>query len=408
MWKPGSLWYIPQRLSLCPNVPLLGRFGWCRCSMGWADRIGLLDGPPALAGVHAGGHGYSSYPVTTNAHNGSRKPGSNAPKAALCADGQWFQRACGHGNWEWVYKGCGKWSCAVCFERKLRLELVPEIDQALLLARSRRVTLKHMVLTWQGADLGAAPTSDGAERRRKDTAHLFQWFRRRGYTVDFLRVAETHKRGTVHFHFLVIMPGVDVGELRTQWKKYSRGAYRLWLESCYMKCPNCWDPAVPSRKQAKRKIVPWPWSGRCGECGYRLEHSGSLVNAIAWEAGKYLGKEGTTRGIVKKLTRSANWPKAESKVKGGVCLECDEEHSVRYVGPGHVLERTHAELGEVAGLAVAYYPVGGGGCNCFGESIEWRASIVEDSGTALQDMVSGAPPADCSLAGGWESWPALA
>jgi len=389
----------------------------------------------AVGSGHADRHGYPSYGlVGSNSHTQARKAGPNqfepesraepeqdSPLAALCPDGHWFQRICGHGNWKYHYKGCERWECAVCFERKLRLELVPEIVEALKLARKRRVTLKHLVLTWPGDDLGAQPTPEGAKRRSKDTAHLFQWFRRRGYEVDYLRVAETHKRGTVHFHYLAIMPGVDVGELRKQWKTYSGGARMLRLDSCFEKCPRCWEEGVPASKQADHKIVHWPGKGECAACGYKPSSSDGLAVAIAWEAGKYLSKEASARGIVKKLTRSKYWPdykaiaKAEADARGSLCLDCDAgkdahslsalgheyekrgckcpgcriEHLCRYVGTGLMVKQDYPKLGTVGAMAAVYYPTGGGPCRCFGgEGADWRASTADKASLGLDEYRS--------------------
>jgi len=253
-----------------------------------------------------------------------------------CMAGSVFQELCGHGNWRWVWKPCDKWTCDICREHKLFGELVPEILKALAEARRQRVTLKLLTLTWQGRALGAQPTPEGAERRRLDVQHLVQWLKRRGYLpkkgeVFDLRVAETHRSGKVHLHLYIVLPFVPHAELKAEWETITAGSYVIDLQAVYLKCPRCWVKGQTRAEKKRRSIVPWPGSGKCSDCGYRVADKAAwenvvigetatqtvrsqartasdfkaLARGIAVEAGKYLAKDGTG-GVRKKLTRSGS------------------------------------------------------------------------------------------------------
>jgi len=254
----------------------------------------------------------------------------------VCMAGSVFQELCGHGNWRWVWKPCDKWTCDICREHKLFGELVPEILKALAEARRQRVTLKLLTLTWQGRALGAQPIPEGAARRRLDLQHLIQWFKRQGYLpkkgeVFDLRVAETHRSGKVHLHLYIVLPFVPHAELQAEWRAITDGSYIIDLQAVYLKCPNCWVKGQTRAEKKRRSIVPWPGSGKCSDCGYRVADKAAwenvvigetatqtvrsqartasdfkaLARGIAVEAGKYLAKDGT-EGVKKKLTRSGS------------------------------------------------------------------------------------------------------
>jgi len=253
-----------------------------------------------------------------------------------CMAGSVFQELCGHGNWRWIWKPCDKWTCDICREHKLFGELVPELLKALAEARRQRVTLKLLTTTWQGRTLGAQPTPEGAERRRLDLQHLIQWFKRQGYLpkkgeVFYLRVSETHRSGKVHLHLYMVLPFVPHAVLKEAWRTITDGSYVIDLQAVYLKCPRCWVKGQTRAEKKRRSIVPWPGSGKCSDCGYRVADKvawenvvvgetatktvrsqartasdfKALARGIAAEAGKYLAKDGS-EGIKKKLTRSGS------------------------------------------------------------------------------------------------------
>jgi len=263
----------------------------------------------------------------------------------ICMAGTVFQEVCGHGNWRWLRIPCDKWSCDICRRAKLFGQLVPEIFKALTEARRQRLTLKLLTLTWQAQTLGAQPTSKGAKRRGLDQQHLLQWLKRQGYLpkkgeVFFLRIAEAHKSGKIHLHLYIICPLVPHKELKDEWRRITDGSHIIDLQPVYLKCPHCWVKGQKRAEKKRRSIVPWPGSGKCGQCGYRVTveaikeavvFEGSpgvichttktttadlkaLAQGIAVEAGKYLAKDGT-EGVKKKLTCSGS-------VKH-YCSQCD-------------------------------------------------------------------------------------
>ena len=133
----------------------------------------------------------------------------------------------GHGTWVWSYKPCHKWECAECGPRRRRTELVPEILEGMKCAWENGWPLRMVTTTWQAQDLSAQPTPAGAKRRREDIAHLAQSLRRNGGLFEYVRVAEAHKSGKVHCHFLVVMPYIDQRELSKRWKNFARGSFRV-------------------------------------------------------------------------------------------------------------------------------------------------------------------------------------
>ena len=148
----------------------------------------------------------------------------------------------------------GSWSCEPCRNRRGIEEIVPEVAAALRMARKLRVTLKPVVITWPGDSLAAEDSPAGAAARAKHIAALWQMLRKKNKFAHWLKVAESHKSGRIHFHFLVIMPGVS-RDLVAFWEKLT-GANQLWIESTFLKCPNCWQDEIRANRQQNRKIVP--------------------------------------------------------------------------------------------------------------------------------------------------------
>lgn len=114
---------------------------------------------------------FTCYPIGANAHNTTLQnvnvnEGITYSKPVLkCQGGSWFQQTCGHGNWKWVWAPCGKWSCKCCHGRRIREQMIPEIQMALELAKERCQTLKFLTLTACDGYLGGEPTTEGANRR---------------------------------------------------------------------------------------------------------------------------------------------------------------------------------------------------------------------------------------------------
>lgn len=348
----------------------------------------LVGEAPVGVGGHGGGHALPRYPYESVS---TQKPGRGR-RVWDCRDRRVFLESCGHGNWEFSARPCGLWSCEPCRERRVSDEIVPEVAEALRLARKLRVTLKHMVLTWPGATLAAQNSLEGAKARARHIQALWQWLRKTNRFAHWLKVAESHKSGTIHFHFLVIMPGFSRDRLVAFWEKLT-GANQVWIESTFLKCPRCWERGVPARRQQRRKITPWPGSGRCGECGYKLkgqdfEH---IIRGIAAEASKYLGKEMARSTKHKKLTRSRGWPRLDVvKPEKVLCVECDAFHVYERVGEvdGHV----KAKLGALEGAHVAFFGEGGRPCHCFdrgGGNPRFRESVAAGPALALADMAHG-------------------
>ena len=283
-----------------------------------SSEYGLGVSPTVSAG-HGRGHALASY---------LRKGGSTQKQGQKrsvweCQAKRIFQESCGHANWEFSARPCGSWSCEPCRTRRVMEEIVPEVAAALRLARKLRVTLKHVVLTWPGDSVAAEDSPAGAAVRAKHIAALWQMLRKKNKFAHWLKVAESHKSGRIHFHFLVVMPGFPREDLVAFWEKLT-GANQLWIESTFLKCPNCWQDGIRADRQKNRKIVPWPGSGKCGNCNYRIKGQDfeSIIRGIAAEASKYLGKEMARASKHKKLTRSKGWPAlVDDKPEKVKCVE---------------------------------------------------------------------------------------
>ena len=347
-----------------------------------------LGVPKTVSKPHGRNHALASYPYQ------GRSTQKRSPKASVweCQDKKIFQESCGHLNWEFSARPCGSWSCEPCRNRRVMDEIVPEVASALRLARKLRVTLKHIVLTWPGESVAAQDSPDGAKARAKHIAALWQMLRKKNKFAHWLKVAESHKSGKIHFHFLVIMPGFSRDELVAFWEKLT-GANQLWIESTFLKCPNCWQGAIRANRQQNRKIVPWPGSGKCGNCGYKLKGQDfeTIIRGIAAEASKYLGKEMARASKHKKLTRSKGWPApVDDKREKELCDKCDSFHVYQRIGDvaGHV----QVKLAEIEGAHVAYHPAGGRPCHCFdygGGNPRWRESVAQTPDSALADFALG-------------------
>jgi len=405
---------------------MAGDGGW---ELGLQPELGLegLRSEPCMAATAAmsslvtpEGEGYR----TQNSCSESSVDGSR------CMAGSVFQEVCAHGNWRFTWAPCDKWSCDICRQHKLFGELVPEILKALAESRRQRVTLKLLTFTWQGQSLGAQPTSAGAVRRGLDEQHLVQWLKRQGYLpqkgeVFYLRVAETHRSGKVHLHLYMVVPFVPHDRLKKAWRTITGGSYVIDLQSVYLKCPNCWAKGQTRTEKKGRSIVPWPGSGQCSSCGYRVNDPEQLARGIAVEAGKYLAKDGT-EGVKKKLTRSGSvthfctqcekrlrradmeagmfrcqscerfeldpvvratgWAKLKYEVEQerreqeapGFCDGCGDEHYFTYVGKQlELLDHFPGLTGVFAfngGRGMGWMPVAGAACSCWGEKLAWRQS----------------------------------
>ena len=352
-----------------------------------SSEYGLGVSPTVSAG-HGRGHALASY---------LRKGGSTQKQGQKrsvweCQDKRIFQESCGHANWEFSARPCGSWSCEPCRTRRVMEEIVPEVAAALRLARKLRVTLKHVVLTWPGDSVAAEDSPAGAAVRAKHIAALWQMLRKKNKFAHWLKVAESHKSGRIHFHFLVVMPGFPREDLVAFWEKLT-GANQLWIESTFLKCPNCWQDGIRADRQKNRKIVPWPGSGKCGNCNYRIKGQDfeSIIRGIAAEASKYLGKEMARASKHKKLTRSKGWPAlVDDKPEKVKCVECDSFHVYKRIGEvtGHV----KVKLAEIEGAHVAFYFSGGGPCHCFdrgGGNPRFRESVSVSPKSALADMAVG-------------------
>jgi len=352
-----------------------------------AGEYGLGTAPTVSAG-HGRSHALASY----------QRKGTSTQKQGQkrsvweCQDKRIFQESCGHENWEYSARPCGSWSCEPCRTRRVMEEIVPEVAAALRLARKLRVTLKHVVITWPGDSVAAEDSPAGAAARAKHIAALWQMLRKKNKFAHWLKVAESHKSGKIHFHFLVIMPGFPRDELVAFWEKLT-GANQLWIESTFLKCPKCWQHGIRANRQQNRKIVPWPGSGKCGNCGYKIKGQDyeSIIRGIAAEASKYLGKQMAMASKHKKLTRSKGWPAlADDKPEKVKCVECDSFHVYKRIGEvaGHV----KVKLAEIEGAHVAYYPTGGQPCHCFdrgGGNPRFRESVSVSPEGALADMAVG-------------------
>ena len=351
---------------------------------------------------------FTCYPIGANAHSPTVRDvneheGLTYSKPVLkCQGGSWFQQTCGHGNWKWVWAPCGKWSCKCCHGRRIREEMIPEIQMALELAKERCQTLKFLTLTACDGYLGGEPTTEGANRRRLDYQHLAQWVRRDGGVFEYLKVAELTKRGRVHTHALVIMPYINQKALSVYWKKITGGSYVVDIEAVGMKCPRCWPGRVAPRfRRKKSMIIPPPGRGICQNCGYKPDDYGEVATYAAWEAGKYLCKaldqETASRPEtfvvrrVKKLSRSKNWPKVKKEKKlAEPCEGCSKAHETTFVGTAEKLAEEYPGLTEEM-KNVAFHPSGGAPCECW-INADWVGSkAFAGESCGLKDMLVSLP-----------------
>jgi len=341
-----------------------------------------------------------------------------------CECGRWFQEECGHGNWDWRWAPGDKWSCPACCKRRVRDELVPEIMLNLALARSYGWTLKLLTVTWIRGDLGAEPTAEGADRRKDDWAHLMQQIKRhepqfaedvsaehpQGWPVPYMKVAETHRSGAVHFHAPAVIPFIKQSELAASWKIFARGATMIDIRAVGIRCDRCWPgrKARPGETQAefgrrKRRsmIIPFPGTGKCGTCGYRpVVSDEEVAGAVANETVKYITKQfgdGWDLGGEKpnRITKSTTWLRVseedEEEGEPGPCEYCDDYHRTEYVGCAGQVEKDFPGIVGAWDDGLAFYPPGGAPCLCWGEGVKWRRSMkIAEFG--LGDLVGRGPP----------------
>jgi len=354
---------------------------------------------------------------------------ASAPAPLRCECGRWFHEECGHGDSQMVWAPGDKWTCPACCKRRMRDELVPEIMLNMGQARSYGWTLKLITPTWRDSDLAAQPTVGGAERRRKDWTHLMQTIKRQepkfaedvsvehpqGRPVPYMKVAETHRSGAVHFHALAAVPFLKQAELSKNWRKHSRDSFRIDIRAVGVRCPvvfssgrRCWPGRQPrpgesqhafQGRKRRSMIIPYPGTGKCGNCDYRLEVSDEEVaRAVANETVKYITKQfgdGWDLGGEKpnRITKSTTWlrvPKAEEG-EPGPCEYCDDYHTTTYVGCAGQVEKEFPGIVDSCEGRVAYYPPGGAPCLCFGEDVEWRRS-TKIAEFILADLVGCGPP----------------
>jgi len=339
-----------------------------------------------------------------------------------CECGRWFQHLCGHGNWVWCWAPGDKWSCPACCKRRMRDELVPEIMLNLAQAREKYGwTLKLLTATWIRGDLGAQPTAAGAKRRAKDWGHLMQQIKRherkfaedvspehpQGRPVPYMKVAETHRSGAVHFHALAVIPFIKQSELGASWKIFARGATMIDIRAVGIRCARCWPgrKARPGETQAqfgrrKRRSMIFP-GGKCRNCGYGPVVSDEEVAwAVAEETVKYITKQfgdGWDLGGEKpnRITKSTTWLRVPQKAapeegESGACEDCDDYHRTEYVGCAGQVEKDFPGITGAWEDGLAFYPPGGAPCLCWGEGVKWRRSekIAE---FGLGDLVGRGP-----------------
>jgi len=339
-----------------------------------------------------------------------------------CECGRWFQEQCGHGDWSWRWAPGDRWSCPACCKRRVREELIPEIALNLGLARSYGWTLKLLTPTWIQGDLGAEPTAEGAHRRAEDWAHLMQQIKRnepqfagdvspehpQGRPVPYMKVAETHRSGAVHFHALAVVPYINQAELSASWKKFARGAFRIDIRAVGIRCARCWPgrKARPGetqvafeRRKRRSMVIPSPGTGECENCGYRPVVSDEEVAwACAQETVKYITKQfgdGWDLGGEKpnRITKSTTWLRVSEEDEGesGPCEYCDEYHRTEYVGCAGQVEKDFPGIVGAWDDGLAFYPPGGAPCLCWGEGVKWRRSM-KMAEFGLGDLVGRGPP----------------
>jgi len=322
--------------------------------------------------------------VTEYGDNAHKTANFQDLKRAKCENMVLFRESCGHGNYRTIAKPCDRWGCAPCADWRIETELIPEIERAFRWSMELGETLKHVVLTWKGEDPGAQPTREGANRRRLDIQHLAQWFRRdQGQVFEYLRVAETHKKGTVHVHLIAVTPFVDQKVLSNKWKSFARNSFRVTVQALGMKCSRCWPAekmTLSMWEKRRRIIIPPPGNCTCSNCGYRVDPlmfdwDHTIKSAVA-EMAKYLTKEAVNQGIIKKLNRTKGWnarcrPADQEKEP---CTDCDEVHGFRYYGK-QLAVWEWAENGVQAPLlGVVYYPNRGGECGCWKDAEFWPSA----------------------------------
>lgn len=322
---------------------------------------------------------------------------------------------CGHSNSRFKWSGCGSPRCEVCLEGYLLHGLNLEIEQAMKWCREHRRTLKFVTLTFQKDNPASFNTPDGARLRRLHLQKLIQKMRRQKIDVEYLRATETHQSGRVHMHLLMTLPHFDQGLLSDWWKSETGDSGVVWINSVFMKCPDCWDKRLSRKAKERRKIIPWPGSNRCGHCGYRPASADDVAKQAALEIGKYLAKNFKDAPGVKVLTRSEGWKQfkreADARGKGDgervACEVCDvvHEHTVimrerrtglddewtleapGVIDPGRVWawgfnpqELAVDGLGGVLwqelptmgdGRGVAFHPPEGWPCRCWGKEMRW-------------------------------------
>jgi hypothetical protein len=125
-----------------------------------------------------------------------------------------------------------------------------------------------------------------------------------------------------------------------------------------------------------------------------------VVNAVAFEMGKYLTKESAIGGVKRKLNRSKGWAaechEKREKVPRSECDECGEVHTVFWDGQeADIASRPGAEfIWWSVAENVAWYldKPGHGPCNCFGDDVGWRAFGQEEPPRPPPGPPPGAPP----------------
>ena len=334
--------------------------------------------------------------VRSNAHKTGELSGDlgHIPekKRRRCNNVVWFRERCGHGGYKMSHKPCDRWGCEPCADWRIETELSPEIERAFTWAMQVGETLKHVVLTWRGDDLGAQPGTDGANRRRLDIQHLAQYFRRDlGRTFEYLRVAETHQKGTVHVHMLAVTPFIPQSVLSKKWADFARESFRVTVQAVGMKCPNCWPfGKLTMAEKRQRIIVPPPGDCSCKNCGYRVDRNlfdwSAAIKSVVAEMSKYLTKEAIQQGIVKRLNRSRGWAeRCQSRdAETEPCDDCDSVHKYQYYGIGSAVTKWASAGVEMPLMDVAYYPDGGGACGCWRDKTEWWPSVCDAIGDVVR------------------------
>jgi len=351
---------------------------------------------------------YELNPTAPNGLTSLVKPLSgnvNIGKHKGCPDSPYFQEICGDGCWRHRRRPCGKWGCDPCREYRIKHELVPEVGDWLKWTRSLGLTPKFLTLTGAADSILTEASPEGAEARRTALGKFKQSMTRQGKTFEYLRVAESHKSGRVHLHLLVVMPYIAQRELQKRW------GFRAWVSAVGLRCPKCYPGRGGSDKAKRRStIVPPPGKGSCSNCGYTVDWDNpynwaAVAEIVALEMSKYLTKEASMAGVRKRMNRSRAWGK-RCQVKPDTapvfCSECADEHAVLFVGPSARIEVDYPGVNVAATAGVAYYPVGGKPCKCWGSDTDWVASVSPRASSGLVDHMplfnwrecSPGPPGD--------------